>query len=222
METYIARAENTSTIKTARQALYRTALAATILGTLYLLGLIGKLVVNSSVHAVSGQGVQLVSAAVAIAWDVVLLVLFTALRRAYPSERPLFAELALLFMLLVCATSTINWFIQIAVLPRLAPNDGARLLLDVHNELSISYALEHLGWGLFFGLAALFAAAAMPAEHLEAWIRRLLIGSGALSLLHFLGVIISSRILGDMGYIAWGVLLPAATALLAARSRKTA
>lgn len=204
-----------------RRALYWMSLIATILGGLYLVGLLGRLIVNGSLHAVSGGGVQIVSAIVAIAWDVVLLVLFAALRAEYAAERPLLGDLALIFMALVCVTSTINWFVQLSVLPRLGTADaGALALLDVHNELSISYAVEHLGWGLFFGLSALFAAALIRGGALHVWIRWLLVAAGVLSLLHWVGVIVASQFLGDLGYVAWGVLLPAATGLLAFRFRR--
>jgi len=57
-------------------------------------------------------------------------------------------------------------------------------------------------------------------RRLETWVRWLLLASGVLSLLHFIGVIAGSAMLGDLGYIAWGVLLPAATMLLAAKFNK--
>ena len=140
-------------------------------------GLIGRLIVNGSVHAVSGGGVQIISAIVAIAWDVVLVMLFAALRRLYGAQRPLCADLALLFMLLVCATSSINWFVQLTILPLLSPADTIALAVRAaHNELSITYAMEHLGWGLFLGLSVLSAAAVFREGGLHAWIRWLLIG----------------------------------------------
>ncbi len=212
----IGQARGIDVTRETRRVLYWMALASTILGGLYLLGLLGRILVNGSVHAVSGGGIQVVSAVVAIAWDVVLLVLFAALRREYAAEHPLLGDLALLFMLLVCATSTINWFVQLAVLPRLGSDAGALALLDVHNELSLSYAVEHLGWGLFFGLAVLFAAAVLR----RGWVRWLFVAAGVLSLLHFVGVIVASQFLGDLGYIAWAVLLPIATGLLASSFRK--
>jgi hypothetical protein len=211
----IAQAGSIEGVRETRRVLYWMALVATILGALYLVGLVGRIIVNGSVHAVSGGGVQLVSAVVAIAWDVVLLVLFAALRRAHAGQHPLLGDLALIFMALTCVTSSINWFVQLAVLPRLGSDAAALAVLDVHNELSITYAVEHLGWGLFFGLSVLFAAALLRGS-----IRWLLVASGVLSLLHFLGVIVASPFLGDLGYIAWGVLLPAATGLLASSSRK--
>ena len=217
----VGQEQNVEAAKTTRQMLYWMAVCATVLGALYFLGLAGKLIVNGTVHALSSQSIEVAAAIVAIAWNVVLLVMFAALRREYSGGRPLFTELALIFMLLVCATSSVNWFVQLAVLPRLAVGDPSALaMLDSHNELSIPYAMEHLGWGLFYGLAALFAAAGISGGRLERRIRWLLAAGGMLSLLHFAGVIVASPLLGDLGYMAWGVLLPLSTALLAARYRK--
>ncbi len=209
--------------KTARQVLYWTALASTILGALYLLGLAGKLIVDGTVHSVSSPGVQSISAVVGLLWDVGLVILFTALRRQGTRSRRIYADLALMFILLACATSSVNWFVQLAIIPKLGAggNETVSALLDVHNEQSISYAMEHLGWGLFYGLAAIFASAGMRGGKLEAWISRLLLASGVLSLVHFVGVAAGSALLGDLGYVAWALLLPAATALLVVRSGKS-
>jgi hypothetical protein len=208
--------------ETARQVAYWTALGATVLGALYLLGLAGKLIVDGTVHSVSSPGVQSISALVGLLWNVGLVILFVALRRQAPHSQKVFADLAVAFILLTCAPSSVNWFVQLALVPRLGLGyyDELRTLLDVHNELSMSYAMEHLGWGLFFGLAAIFAALALPGGRLERWIRGLLLSSGVLSLVHFVGVAAGSALLSDLGYIAWALLLPAATALLVARFRK--
>lgn len=202
-----------------RRLLYWMALFTTVLGALYLLGLAGRLIVNGSVHAVSSPGLQTISAVVALLWDTALVILFAALRKQVRRGGRLFAELALVFMILVCALSSISWFVQLTIVPKV--EQGARTvqaaLLDMRNELSITYAMEHLAWGLFFGLAALFASAAIDGGRPGTWVRRLLMASGVLSLLHFLGVIVGSPALGDLGYVAWGLLLPAATALLAVK-----
>ncbi len=209
--------------ETARQVLYWTALASTILGALYLLGLAGKLMVDGSVHSVSSSGVQTISAVVGLLWDAGLVILFTALRRQGARSRRIYADLALMFILLACATSSVNWFVQLAIMPKLGAsgNDVMKALLDGHNEQSITYAMEHLGWGLFYGLAAIFASAGMHGGKLEAWISGLLLASGVLSLVHFVGVAAGSALLGDLGYVAWAILLPAATALLVTRSGRS-
>ena len=203
-----------------RQVLYWTAFASTVLGALYLLGLTGKLIVDGTVHSVSSPAVQTISAMVGLLWDMALLILFVALRREAGRRYRLFADLAVVFMMLSCATSSVNWFVQLAIIPKLgSTNDALRAMLDVHNELSITYAMEHLGWGLFYGLAAIFGAAAISGGKLGTWICRLLLASGVLSLVHSVGVASASPLLSDIGYIAWGILLPAATGLMSANSR---
>ena len=202
--------------RASRQMLFRMAVFSTVLGVLYLAGLLGKLIVDGSINSTSSAGVQSISAVIALLWDVALLILFAALRREASGSRAFYAELALLFMALVCATSSVNWFIQLTIVPSLAGRAGLMgALLDSHNEFSITFAMEHLGWGLFYGLAALFAAAATGKGGLENWIRWLFITGGALSLLHLVGVAISNPTLGLLGYFAWGLLLPVTTALLA-------
>lgn len=205
-----------------RRVLFWMAVMTTVLGALYLLGLVGKLIVDGTVHSVSSQGVQIISATVGLLWDVALLILFAALRRQVARRRRLFAELALIFMILVCATSSVNWFAQLAIVPKLDPAGESALaaLLDVHSSTSLAYALEHLGWGLFYGLAAIFAAVSIAGSRLESWIRWLLLASGALSLMHFAGVVLAYPLLSDLGYVAWGLLLPASTTLLAVRFGK--
>ncbi len=223
MDTMQTELEKARARETTRQMLYWTALATTILGALYLLGLAGKLIVDGTVHTVSSPGVQSISAIVGLLWDVGLVILFVALRRRARRDQRLFTELALTFMVLACATSSVNWFVQLTIVPKLGTADDLlRALLDAHNELSITYAMEHLGWGLFYGLAAIFAAAAVPIGKMEAWIRGLLFASGVLSLVHFVGVAAASRFLSDTGYVAWAILLPAATALIVANSRNAA
>ena len=222
MELQQAQLDKAQARETARRVLYWAALASTALGALYLLGLAGKLIVVGTVHSESSQGLESVAAIVGLLWDVGLVIVFVALRRQAPRGHRLFMDLGQAFMLLTCATSSVNWFVQMAIVPKLGIGayDELRTLLDVHNYLSISYAMEHLGWGLFFGLAAVFAAVSLAGGGLEGWIRGLLLASGVLSLVHFVGVAGGSTLLSDVGYVAWALLLPAATALLVVRSGK--
>jgi hypothetical protein len=212
-------AKRMAAMRSSRQVLLWASGLSTLFGFLYLVGLLGKWVVNGSFHSASSPGVQSASALIALLWNVSLLVLFASLHRQTGRSRKLFAELALIFMILVCATSSVNWFVQLAVMPKLshAAESPLTALLDVHNNYSLTYAMEHLGWGLFYGVAAIFAAIAIAGGGLEVWIRRLFVIGGILSLLHFVGVVVSSSLLSDLGYIAWGLLLPVSTALLVVR-----
>jgi hypothetical protein len=207
---------------TAGRIVFWMAVCSTGLGALYLLGLVGKLVVDGTVHSTSALPLQMVSAVIALLWDAVLLVLFVALRSQTAQERRVWAELAVVFMALMCVTSSINWFVQLAVLPRLLQGDESPLLalVDVHSPTSISFAVEHLGWGLFYGLATIFMALALGSGKLEGWIRGLFVVGGVLSLVHMVGIVADVTVIGELGYIAWGVLLPITTALLAIRFRR--
>lgn len=207
---------------TARQILLVTAVISTVFGALYLLGLVGKLVVDGSIHSASSPSIQMVSAAIGLLWDSTLVIMFVALRRQIAGRNAVWAELGLVFMALMGATSSINWFAQLTLVPRVArAGESAVLaLIDIHNNSSIMYAIEHLGWGVFVGLATIFMALAIDGGRVDRWIRWLFVVFGALSLLHVLGIILASPAMTDLGYWAAGVLLPIATALLALRSRR--
>ena len=208
--------------QSAHKIAFTAAVISSILGSLYLMGLLGKLIVDGTVHSTSSQGVQSISAVVALLWNISLLILFVALRRLISGSKKIYADLAKAFMTLVCGISSINWFAQLTILPQLvAAGDPSASLVDVHNNLSITYAVEHLGWGIFFALAVLWMAAGFDGSKLALWIRWLFIGSGVLSILHTIGVATNNPMISDLGYIAWGVLLPAATILLAVIFRKS-
>lgn len=207
--------------KMAQKILFPVTIFSTSLGVLYLIGLVGKIIVDGTVHSTSSQSVQQISAVVGILLDIALLVMFVALSWQMSGRNAVFADLASVFMILVCATSSINWFVQLAILPRIAQTgDPIVALIDVHNNNSLMYAIEHLGWGVFYGLATIFMGIAMGSGKLESWIRWLFIAGGVLSLLHVIGIITMNTTINDLGYVAWGVLLPITTTLLAIRYRR--
>jgi hypothetical protein len=205
-----------------RKIVFITAILSSIFGGLYLLGLVGKIIVDGTVHSISSPGVQTLSASIAILLDLSLLILFTALRRLIMGIKAVFADLAVVFTALVCVTSTINWFVQLAILPSILTGGDTTLiaLLDVHSQASLMYAIEHLGWGIFYGLATIFLGVAISGSRLESWLRWLLIAGGVLSIIHVFGIPIPNQPVTDLGYIAWGIFLPAATILLAIRYKR--
>jgi hypothetical protein len=205
----------------ARKVLLLTALISTVFGILYFVGLIGKLVINGSIHAQSSPAISMVSAAVGLLWDVTLVVLFLALRQQITGSKVIFAELGMVFMVLLAAGSSLNWYIQLSLVPKIAQSGDMQTLalLDIHNVDSVMYAVEHLAWGLFYGLAAIFMGLAIEGGKIETWIRWLLIVGGIMSILFIPGQLIGSQILIDLGYYAAGVLLPITTILLFIRFR---
>ena len=191
---------------------FEMALSSTIFGILYLLGIGLNLVTSGSVYP-SGSDVRLISALIALLWNVVLVILFTTLLREAEPSRAILAEMALVFAILVCAASCASWFAGLVVYPRIAQVAGSALaaLFDPYDGTSFAYALEHLGWGLFFGLSTMFAGLALQ----PGWIRWSLLVTGFLSLAHFLDVILNQNVLIALGYVSWGVALPISIALLA-------
>ena len=206
---------------TTQQILLLTAMISTIFGILYFVGLMGKLIINGSIHATSSPAINMLSAAIGLLWDITLVILFLALRRQITGSKVIFAELGVVFMILLAACSGINWYVQLTLIPKLAqagdPNTLA--LLDIHNVNSVMYAIEHLAWGLFYGLATIFMALAIEGGRIETWIRWLLIVGGVMSILFIPGILIDNQALIDLGYYAAGVLLPITTILLAIRFR---
>jgi hypothetical protein len=216
------RLEKSDAGKMARRILYLTAVISTVFGILYFLGLMGKLIVNGNIHAASSPAISMIFAAFGLLWDITLVVLFLALRRQITGSRAVFAELGLVFIALMAAISSVNWYVQLTLVPTIAQSGDASALalLDVHNTSSVMYAMEHLAWGLFYGLAVIFMALAIAGGKIETWIRWLLIVGGVMSILYLPGILIANQVLIDMGYYAAGILLPAATILLAVRFRK--
>ena len=205
----------------ARKVLLLTALLSTAFGILYFMGLMGKLVINGSIYAQSSPAISMVSAAVGLLWDVTLVVLFLALRQQITGSKAIFAELGMVFMVLLAAGSSLNWYTQLTLVPKIAQSGDIQTLalLDIHNVDSVMYAIEHLAWGLFYGLAAIFMGLAIEGGRVETWIRWLLIVGGVMSILFIPGQLIGNQILIDLGYYAAGVFLPITTILLFIRFR---
>lgn len=194
---------------------------STLFGLLYLLGLGVNLATSGSLTP-SGEDVRQISSVIALLWNLVLLALFVALRREAAPARAVLAELALAFAIAVCVLSCASWFAGMTAYPRTAQSISPEVaaVLDPRNPGSLTYALEHLGWGLFFGLATVLARVSLGGPGASSWVRAALIVTGGLSLGHFLGVIASSQALILLGYVSWGVALLVTSVLLAGMFRR--
>jgi hypothetical protein len=79
---------------------------------------------------------------------------------------------------------------------------------------SVVYALDILGWDVFFPLSMLFAALVFQGSPLAAWIRVLMIASGVLSLAGLSGVVAGDMQLRNIGIVGYvGVFLVVAALL---------
>jgi hypothetical protein len=79
---------------------------------------------------------------------------------------------------------------------------------------SVAYALDILGWDIFFPLSMLFAALVFRGSRLAAWIRMLMIASGVLALAGLSGVVVGDMQLRNIGIVGYvGVFLVVAALL---------
>src|SRR5215203_7448655 len=82
------------------------------------------------------------------------------------------------------------------------------------NWPSVAYALDILGWDVFFPLSMLFAAPVFWGSRLAAWIRVMMIASGVLALAGLSGVVVGDMQLRNIGIVGYvGVFLVVAALL---------
>jgi hypothetical protein len=82
------------------------------------------------------------------------------------------------------------------------------------NWPSVAYALDILGWDVFFALSMLFAAPVFWGSRLAAWIRVLMIASGVIALAGLSGVVVGDMQLRNIGIVGYvGVFLVVAALL---------
>src|SRR5215208_6732635 len=89
------------------------------------------------------------------------------------------------------------------------------------NWPSVAYALDIVGWDIFFALSMLFAAPVFSGSRLAAWIRVLMIASGVLSLAGLIGVVVGNmqvRNIGIVGYVGVFLIVAALLAVFFYRS----
>jgi hypothetical protein len=82
------------------------------------------------------------------------------------------------------------------------------------NWPSVVYALDIVGWDVFFPLSMLFAAPVFWGSRLAAWIRVLMTASGVLALAGLSGVVVGDMQLRDIGIVGYVGVFLVVTALL--------
>jgi hypothetical protein len=145
-----------------------------------------------------------------------LVTLMVAIHAWAPVRFKIYSMIALIFIsVLAGITSSVHFiiltlsrnseFINLACLP----------LFVSFRWPSVFYALDILGWDVFFALSMLFAARVFWGNRLAIWIRVLMIASGVLALAGLIGVVawdMQIRNIGIVGYV--GVFLIVAVLLI--------
>jgi len=125
---------------------------------------------------------------------------------------------SVVFMGLLAGVTSIVHFVMLTLSrqPEFSGQSWLPLVLSF-NWPSVVYALEILGWDVFFPLSVLFAAPVFRGSHLAAWIRVLMIASGVLALAGLSGVVVGDmqvRSIGIVGYVGVFLVVAALLAIL--------
>lgn len=192
------------------------AVVSVLLGSVYLIAIVVG-ILKEGLAFPPAKSIQFVGAIVSILSGIDLIVLMVALKPHIVADRQLLVDISIIFMALLCGATSINRYVQLAIVPQYGDPENHAIIQLIHpyGPKSIMFAIESLGWGLFYGLAALFAGFALIGSGLFFWIGLLFIIGGVLSIIYAVGVVIRQPILSLLGFPAWGILLPVASTLLA-------
>ena len=193
---------------------YWSSLFIALLGGIYLLLLIFYFSTAGFVFPPT-PFVQLVGGVVTFLMAPGLLILFTAIRFVKQENDNIFGSLSVSFMILFCATVSINRFVQLTVIQQSmpeVPTDLTRFL--PYSTGSVMFALEILGWGFFSSLAAILISPLFTSSPLSNTIRWFLIVYALFSFMSVIGYATNTPITSG-AFIAWGPILLVLSILLA-------
>jgi hypothetical protein len=146
----------------------------------------------------------------------VMVALMVVVHAWAPVHAKALSLISLVFMSLLAGVTCSLHFV-ILTLSRLPEFTGQPWLPLVFSFSwpSIAYALDILGWDVFFALSMLFAAPVFQGSRLAAWIRVLMIASAVLALAGLSGVVAGDMQLRNIGIVGYvGVFLVVAALLV--------
>ncbi len=211
--------EATTGTRIATQMIFWSSLSLAAIGLLYA-GVLGTVAALGSLTLPPPEPVASFAAVDTIATAVLLVVLVVGIDTVCPPDRRVFSRLSVVFTTMFAVAVTINRFVQLTIVRQsVAAGDVADLRRFLpYDPRSAMFALEILGWGFFFGLAALCLVPVFRGPGLRVWIARLMGLYALLSLVCALGLVLDSPVVA-VGFLAWGGVLPLAAGLIAVVSR---
>jgi hypothetical protein len=129
-----------------------------------------------------------------------------------PDEKKVFSLVGLSFAIIYATLISVNYFIQLTFVNQ-STFDAS--VFDMTNSQSMMWVIEVLGY-FFMGLSTLFAAVVFGSNKVERLIKWLFVANGILGILTPIGYGLNwplQILLG--GLIAWDIVMPISTALLA-------
>jgi hypothetical protein len=139
----------------------------------------------------------------------VMVALMVAVHAWAPIRVKTFSLIAVVFMGLLCVITCSIHFVILTISHQTAFVGQSWLPLFMEFKWpSVVYALDILGWDIFFPLSMFFAATVFSGNRLAVWIRLLMIASGVLALAGLSGVVFGDMQLRNIGIVGYvGVFL---------------
>jgi hypothetical protein len=139
----------------------------------------------------------------------VMVALMVAVHAWAPIQVKTFSLIAVVFMGLLCVITCSIHFVILTISHQTAFVGQSWVTLFMEFKWpSVVYALDILGWDIFFPLSMLFAATVFSGNRLAVWIRLLMITSGVLALAGLSGVVFGDMQLRNIGIVGYvGVFL---------------
>ncbi|HEX5825432.1 MAG TPA: hypothetical protein VFY18_13320 [Candidatus Limnocylindrales bacterium] len=211
--------EATTGDRIATRMIFWSSLSLAAIGLLYA-GVLGTVTALGALTLPPPEPVGSFAAIDTIASAVLLVVLVVAIDTISPPDRRAFSRLSVVFTAMFAVAVTINRFVQLTIVRQsVAAGDVSDLRRFLpYDPRSAMFALEILGWGFFFGLAALCLVPILRGPGLRVWIARLMGLYGLLGLICALGLVLDSPVVA-VGFLAWGGVLPLAAGLIAVVAR---
>lgn len=161
-----------------------------------------------------------------IAMMPVMVALMVAVHAWAPSHAKTLSLIAVVFMALLAGVTCSLHFVILTLSRQAAFAGQSWLPLFLSFKWpSVAYALDILGWDVFFALSMLFAAPVFGGSRLAASIRVLMIASGVLALAGLSGVVVGDmqlRNIGIVGYVGVFLVVAGLLAVLFYRTRPVA
>jgi hypothetical protein len=153
----------------------------------------------------------------------VIVGLMTAVHAWAPTRVQALSFIAVVFMGLLAGLTCSLHFVILTVShePEFAGQPWRPLVFNFEWP-SVAYALDILGWDIFFALAVLFAAPVFAGSRLATWIRWLMVTSGVLALAGLSGVATGDMQLRNIGIVGYVPVFLVVVALLGVLFYRTA
>ena len=200
---------------TARSLGIISATAAVILVVAYAVTLTVGLVSLESPQQPIGDPMFTILEILIIGMMPVMVALMVAVHAWAPMHAKALSLTSVVFMGLLAGVTCIVHFcvLTLSRQPEFTAQSWLPLVMSF-NWPSVAYALDILGWDIFFALSMLFAAPVFRGSRLTAWIRVLMIASSVLALAGLSGVVVGDMQLRNIGIVGYvGVFLVVATLL---------